>query len=221
MELRAAIEGRRSIRGFTDQPVEKETLEEILRLATRAVSAVNAQPWEFVVVTGAVLEKLRQEQVACLRANMPMEHSAYASLTGDYHRRRVDIAKQLLSAMEITREDRQRRDWWLERGFRYFDAPVAVILCMDDSLDEATYRFDMGCVTQNLCLAALDAGLGTCVEYQGVAYEQVLRKHLQIPANKRIACAVAMGYPDPDFPANHVVSAREDLSRVTRWYGFE
>lgn len=42
---------RRSIRKFTDQPVEKEKLEELMRAAMAGPSAMNAQPWEFVVVT--------------------------------------------------------------------------------------------------------------------------------------------------------------------------
>lgn len=210
---------RRSIRGFLDEPVPQEVLREVLRLATRAVSAVNAQPWEFAVVTGAALDALREDNLDCLLHEQPAD-MAYTALSGVYHTRRVEIAKQLLSAMEITREDRQRRDWWMQRGFRFFDAPAAVILYMDDSLDEAAYRFDMGCVTQNICLAAMEFGLGTCVEYQAVTYQRGLRKQLRIPENKRIVCGIAIGYPDPDFPANHVVSTREDVDRITAWHGF-
>lgn len=51
MELHEAITRRRSIRRFTDQPVSKETLTELLRAAMWAPSACNAQPWHFVVVT--------------------------------------------------------------------------------------------------------------------------------------------------------------------------
>lgn len=219
MELKTAITERHSIRGYTSEPVKQETLRDVLRLATRAVSSVNAQPWEFVVATGSVLDAIREDNVACMRDQLPLDIPA-VSLEGVYHKRRIDVAKQLLIAMEIPREDRARRDWWLERGYRYFDAPAAIILCMDDSLDEATYRFDMGCVAQNICLAAKEFGLGTCVEYQGVMYQRGLRKYLQIPENKRIVCAIAIGYPDPEFPANHVVSDREDVENITSWYGF-
>jgi len=42
---------RRSIRQYTDQPVEREVLVQLLRAAMAAPSAVNSQPWEFVVIT--------------------------------------------------------------------------------------------------------------------------------------------------------------------------
>jgi len=42
---------RRSIRKFTDQPVEKEKLVMLLEAAMAAPTAMNAQPWEFVVIT--------------------------------------------------------------------------------------------------------------------------------------------------------------------------
>ena len=51
---------RRSVRKFTDQPVEREKLELLMQAAMAGPSAVNAQPWEFVVITEKeVLDKLR------------------------------------------------------------------------------------------------------------------------------------------------------------------
>jgi nitroreductase len=46
-----AIQQRRSIRKYTDQPVEAEKLEALLKAAMAAPSAMNCRPWEFVVVT--------------------------------------------------------------------------------------------------------------------------------------------------------------------------
>ncbi len=42
---------RRSIRKYTNQPVEPEKLEVLLQAAMAAPSAMNCKPWEFVVVT--------------------------------------------------------------------------------------------------------------------------------------------------------------------------
>ena len=42
---------RTSIRQFTDQPIAKDTLDLIVKAGMAAPSAVNAQPWAFVVVT--------------------------------------------------------------------------------------------------------------------------------------------------------------------------
>ena len=52
MDIMHAIFHRRSIRKFTDQPVEKEKIELMLRAAMAAPSACNQQPWEYYVITG-------------------------------------------------------------------------------------------------------------------------------------------------------------------------
>lgn len=59
MDVIEAIYQRKSIRGFKSDPVSREVLEKILESACRAPSAMNTQPWEFIVLTGDVLNKLR------------------------------------------------------------------------------------------------------------------------------------------------------------------
>ena len=78
-----------------------------------------------------------------------------------------------------------------------------------------THNLDIGAVMQTICLAALHYGLGTCIEDQGVMYPAVLRKFAGIPESRRIIISIAVGYPDWDFPANKVESARESgLSKM-------
>jgi len=51
---------RRSIRKFTDQPVELEKITRLLEAAMAAPTAMNGQPWEFVVITERkVMDKFR------------------------------------------------------------------------------------------------------------------------------------------------------------------
>lgn len=52
MDLLDGIYTRRSVRGYTDQPVEREQLMEIIRAGTWAPSGLNNQPWRFVIVRG-------------------------------------------------------------------------------------------------------------------------------------------------------------------------
>ena len=42
---------RKSVRQFTQQPIEKDTIDLLLKAAMAAPSAVDARPWEFVVIT--------------------------------------------------------------------------------------------------------------------------------------------------------------------------
>jgi nitroreductase len=60
MELKQALLDRRSIRKFTDQPVEKELLDKLLKEALWAPSGMNRQPWKFIVMRGEALKKLIQ-----------------------------------------------------------------------------------------------------------------------------------------------------------------
>ncbi len=53
------LKERRSIRAYTGQPVAREVLEDIVDFGRLAATAMNEQPWEFVVVTDkAMLRKL-------------------------------------------------------------------------------------------------------------------------------------------------------------------
>ena len=80
---------------------------------------------------------------------------------------------------------------------------------------------DVGALSQTICLTALNYGLGTCIQDQGVMYPEVLREFCNIPDTKQIIIAIAMGYPDWDFPANQLETPRESVDRITRWCGFD
>lgn len=219
MELTKAINERRSVRGYKQEPVSKETLEKVLKLAARAVSAENTQPWEIAVISGDVLKKIAKMNVDSYLNEEEPDYDE-APFEGVYRQRKIDIAKKLFGAMDIAREDKEKRRWWTSRGFAFFDAPAAFIIYMDKNLRELS-KFDIGCFTQNVCLAAMEYGLETCVEIQAVMYQEGLRKYLDVPENKTFVMGIAIGYPDEDFPANKVRSDRAELDQIVSWYGFD
>ena len=224
MDVIEAVKKRKSIRGYKPDPVPRQVLEQILESASRAPSAMNTQPWEFTVLTGEVLKTVRRSNVELLNSGVPPnpEHVVTSwPKESIYRQRQVDLAKQLFQLMDISREDQEKRAKWLERGFRYFDAPVAIIVSTDRCLSESGPLLDIGAVIQTICLTALNFGLGTCIEDQGTMYPEVLRKYGQIPESKRIIAAVAIGYPDWDFPTNKLESEREPIRNVTTWLGFD
>jgi len=114
-----------------------------------------------------------------------------------------------------------KRPAWLERGLLFFDTPVALFILTDRSLNDEGHILDLGTAMQNICLAALNYGLGICLEDQGVSYPKVLREIFQIPENKKIIISIAVGYPDWSFPANALVSGREPVRKNTCWIGFK
>ena len=63
---------------------------------------------------------------------------------GKHRDRQVGVAKQLFAAMDIAREDQEKRQDWVLRGFRQFDAPVCVIITYDAVLaDSDDTAFDL------------------------------------------------------------------------------
>lgn len=223
MEVLEAIKTRRSIRGFKPDPVSKAVLTRILEAACQAPSAMNTQPWEFYVLTGTTLETIKQRSITLLREGAPMEpehHVTGWSKDSVYRTRQVELAKDIFKLMAIQREDAEKRAQWLERGFRFFDAPAAIIITNDKGLKDSSPLLDLGAAMQNICLAALAFGLGTCIEDQGILFPDAIRELAAIPQHKRLVIAIAIGYPDESFPANRLNSGRTPLENITTWIGF-
>jgi nitroreductase len=224
MEYDDVVMGRRSIRGYQKKPVPKQLIEEILSLAMRAPSSMNTQPWNFTVLTGAQLDKIRAGNTERNLAGVPhsREFRIGKAFEGQHRERQVGVAKQLFAAMGIAREDAEARQDWVLRGFRQFDAPVCVIITYDRELaDSDDTAFDCGAVTTALVNAAWSRGLGAVINSQGIMQSPVVREHAGIAEDQVIMKAVAIGWPDDTFPANAVVSERKSVAEAARFIGFD
>ena len=83
----------------------------------------------------------------------------------------------------------------------FAQAPVAIVVCADPAQSEVDhgieyYIADAAAAFENLCLAALELGLGTC--WMGMYDEGVLRERLGIPAGIRVIGVTPLGYPDQE-----------------------
>lgn len=222
MDIIECVKKRKSIRGYKKDPVPRRVLEEILEISTRAPSGLNTQPWEFLVVTGEVLDSIRKEYVEKYTSGHAPDSISKYKHQGVYRDRQVELAKQLFELMQIKREDREKREDWMKKGLRFFDAPAALILTLDDVMAEKKYAlFDLGLISQTICLVALDYGLGTCIELQGVLYAEAIRKFTGLAESKQVVVAIAIGYPDWNFPANRIQTERESIQNLTIWRGFD
>lgn len=224
MELIEAIKSRRSIRGFKPTPVPEEVLAEILELAHLSPSAVNEQSWEFIVLTGESLEKAKkvnvEQHLAGAKVNPDCAATPPNLLKSPYVDRQTALAVQLFGLVGIERSDKSKRLEWQLKGKRFFDAPAAILISVDEAiftLRHLTPLVDVGIVTQTIALTALEFGLGTCIQQDTVFYPDALRKALDIPDSKRIIVALAIGYPDWDHPANRLRTPREPLKSLVTW----
>jgi nitroreductase len=215
--------GRRSIRGFKPDPVPMELIKEILTLAMRSPSSMNTQPWNFTVVTGEPLNRIRAGNTERNIAGVPhsREFRTGTAFEGVHRERQIGVAKQLFSAMGIARDDAPARMDWVLRGFRQFDAPVCVIITYDKVLSGSDDTpFDCGAVSTALVNAAWSRGLGAVINSQGIMQSPVVREHAGIADDQVIMKAIAIGWPDESFPANAVVSERKSVDEAARFVGF-
>lgn len=223
MQFDEVVLGRRSIRGYQAKSVPRALIEEVLGLAMRSPSSMNTQPWNFTIVTGDVLDRIRAGNTERNLAGVPhsREFRIGQAFAGQHRDRQVGVAKQLFAAMGIEREDKEGRQDWVLRGFRQFDAPVCVIITYDRELaDSDDTAFDCGAVTTALVNAAWSRGLGAVINSQGIMQSPVVREHAQIAEDQVIMKAVALGWPDESFPANAVVSERKSVEEAATFIGF-
>ena len=224
MKFDDVVLGRRSIRGFLQKPVPKALIREVIGLAMRAPSSLNTQPWNFHVVAGEPLDRIRAGNTERNLAGVPhsREFRMHGEYAGEHRDRQIGIAKQLFAAMGIERHDTDARQGWVLRGFRQFDAPVSIVVTYDRSIHGGDIGpFDCGAVTNALVNAAWSRGLGCVINSQGIMQSPVVREHAHIPEDEVIMICIAMGWPDETFPANAVVSTRKSVDEAVTFVGFD
>jgi nitroreductase len=165
MDVFEAIQERRSIRTFTDKPVEREKIEKILEAGRLAPSARNSEPWHFIVVTNVEKRKT-------------LSKGLYAKFVSQ--------------------------------------APLVIVACGDKKASSDWYAVDVSLAVENMILAAINEGLGTCCV--GSFNEKDVMELLKIPDNYEIIVMLAIGYAGEKLDLSskllHLVRSRKTLSEV-------
>jgi nitroreductase len=221
MELEKAIEQRMSIRAFKPDPVPIDLLRDIVEKGLKAPSWANTQPWEFAVVTGEPLERIRRDFLA------KREQEPHPDIARPYEFPEPYMSR--IQALPTRVPSRRQEDMELRRtqNFEHYGAPAVLYLMVGRSFFiqakglNVWSLYDCGAVVQNIMLLAASQGLGTIAQAQAVVYPEVIREVLRIPVSKLIALGIAIGYPDLDHPLNQTRTRRESLDDVATWYGFE
>ena len=215
MDIAQAIRERKSIRAFKPEPVPRGIIEQVLKLAVCAPSAINLQPCEFVVVAGEEKERLsrtllkayKEKQISCKPATVKPLPEVY---------RQRGIANNKAMEPYVAPTGLPFKQFTNEGSFSFYGAPVAILLCIDDCFSRA-HLVDIGISLGYLLLSAHYYGLSTCPIGLIAAYQDEIKEALNIPENKRVVNGVALGYADRDNPVTGFKSAREDLDKLVRW----
>jgi nitroreductase len=217
----ALANARTSIRGFTSQSVPEPLLQELLTTARLAPSGANLQPGAFIQVRGAVREGLTDALTQAYR-NGDVEAEDYSyfpdPMPGHLRRRQVAAARALYDSIGIAREDRAGRDQQFERNFRFFDAPVALVVTIEGAFGSGGYM-DLGMTLYGLMLAAQSRGLASCAIGALASYPNLVRRSLGLGPDTHIVCGVALGYADAAAVVNRTRTSRSDLETFYRVLG--
>ena len=223
MDVFEAIESRKSIRAFTDQPVEKELLYQLLQISQRSPSGTNTQPWYVYLCTGDVKQAITDDVLKMAaegKSKKYEDYDYYPPVWRDVHQaRRRAVGWGLYGLLGIEKGDREGSARQGARNFKFFDAPVGLFVTVDSYVTRGSWA-DAGMYIQTIMLAARGLGLHTCPQAAWIPLQEPVFKHLDIPDDQELVTGMSLGYADKDAIENTLVSEREDVSNVARFVGF-
>lgn len=226
-ELRGAVDwalaSRRSIRAFLPREVARADIDAILDVARYCASGMNTQPWQVHVITGAAKQRLsaailRVHDDPALMAQHAEPYDYYPPVwTSPYLDRRRQVGWELYGLLGIGKGDRAAMHVQHGRNYRFFDAPVGLMLTVDRCMGRGSL-IDCGMFLQSIMVAARARGLDTCPQAAFNAFHRVIAQQLAIPDQQMLVCGMSLGYADPDCIENTLVTERLPVDSFTTFH---
>ncbi len=216
---------RQSIRAFLPREVPRETVEDILKVAARAPSGTNTQPWKVYVVAGEpraelsrrILEAFDNPEVA---KTFTREYAYYPQQwTSPYVDRRRKVGWDMYGLLGIGKGDFEKTHVQHGRNYSFFDAPVGLMFTIDRILEKGSW-LDYGMFIQNVMLAARARGLDTCPQAAFLDFHKIISECIGIPDNEMVVCGMSLGWADPDAVINTLYTDRDPVEGFARFSGF-
>jgi len=217
-----AITSRHSIRAFLPTPVPRETIEEILAVASRAPSGTNTQPWHVAVLTGEALKSLSAKLVAAYddpveRARHTEEYAYYPTeWRSPFIDRRRKVGWDLYGLLGIAKTDKERMHAQHRRNYEFFGAPVGFMFTIDRIMRQGSW-LDFGMFLENIMVAARGRGLDTCPQAAFTPFHRLITEAIGIPDDQQLVCGMSLGVRDPDAIENTLVTEREPVASFARF----
>jgi nitroreductase len=221
-----AITSRKSVRAFLPTPVPRATVEDILRVASRAPSGTNTQPWKVHVLSGAPLAELSRRVLAAfddpeVRARQTRDYAYYPEKwVSPYVDRRRKVGWDLYGLLGIGKGDFERTHRQHGRNYAFFDAPVGLMFTIDRVLEKGSW-LDYGMFLQSVMIAARARGLDTCPQAAFLEFHRIVLDFLGCPAGEMLVCGMSLGYADPHAVVNALQTEREPVEGFARFIGFD
>jgi nitroreductase len=219
-----AINSRQSVRAFLPTPVERATVEDLLKLAARSASGSNIQPWRVRVIAGDVRDRMVKAIFDAVERDgfepYQREWNYYpVNWREPFLGRRRKIGWDMYSLLGVAKGDFEGTQAARMRNYEFFGAPVGMIFTLDEDLEIGSW-LDLGIYLGTLMIAARGHGLHTCPQAAFADFHKVIRPILGISEKEIIVCGMALGHIDPDAPVNKLVTARAPLADFASFEGF-
>jgi nitroreductase len=222
----AAMLSRFSNRAFLPKPVERELLQNLLQVASRAPSGTNTQPWKVYVLQGAKKDALVGSVVAAHNAiaadpakaqEYKEEYDYYPEKwVSPYIDRRRECGFGLYGVLGLGKGDKAGMHAQHQQNFRFFGAPVGLMFTMDKVMGRGSL-VDYGMFLQNIMLAARARGLHTCPQAAWNGFSKIILPHIGAADNELLVCGMSLGYADESALVNTFATTRVDAQDFTTW----
>lgn len=223
MNVTDAVLSRRSVRAFLDRPVAPDIIRRVLGTALRTPSGCNLQPWIVHVLAGEPLVRLKSS-MQLLVAEQPQGEATEYDITPpalpqmpDYHRRMVEVGRDLYGHLGIARTDKAARAAWNARNYDFFGAPLGLFCAIDRRMGPPQWA-DLGMFVQTVMLLLREEGLDSCPQESWARYPQTVGRFLGLAESQMLFCGMAIGYADKDAPANRLQAPREPLENLVTFH---
>jgi nitroreductase len=222
----AAMLSRFSNRAFLPKPVERELLQNLLQVASRAPSGTNTQPWKVYVLQGAKKDALVDKVVAAHNAiaadpakaaEYKEEYDYYPEKwVSPYIDRRRECGFGLYGVLGLGKGDKAGMHAQHQQNFKFFGAPVGLMFTMDKVMGRGSL-VDYGMFLQNIMLAARARGLHTCPQAAWNGFSKIILPHIGAADNELLICGMSLGYADESALVNTFATTRVDAQDFTTW----
>lgn len=220
MDVYEAVDSRRAVRAFSDEPVPMDVLERVLAAATRAPSSGNLQPWQLYVVTGEPLAELKRRATARAQAGDPGDEREYPmypdELTSPYLDRFSAAAAQRYQALGIRRDAPDRPMRIAALNSEAFGAPVVLFCYLDRTMGPGQWA-DAGMYLQTIMLLLRAEGVHSCPQVMWTMFRRTVSEIVGADDDLVLLCGVAVGFEKED--AVRVRTGRADLTETVRFIG--
>ena len=219
MNIKEAIEKRFSVRAFTKEVPDIETIKAILKTAGTAPSGGNIQPWKVYVLKENAKNELSKKTLYNFDNGVQedIEFDIYPKpLADEYKKRRYECGADMYNALAIGKDDLDSRFKQIRENYNFFGAPLGMIITIDKSFGKNGWGH-VGMFLENLWLSAIDYGLGICLQESWSIYPKTVKEVTKHPDNEIVWCGVAVGYEDSSNPINQYRTKREDLDSFVKF----